>query len=253
MAGNGTLGQTDPIYEQYMMAYPDLMADYEQNWAGKGVTMSEYGQMHYEGTGQAEGRQLGGASSGGGGGGGGGGGPDPMVEEMKRQEAARLAAETERKDTMNKNNASINSMYDDRSKQFDKYGDDLYGHNKTQFDDSANDARQQTNFALARSGQTGGSVNAHTNSELDSMYQKGLTNLRSGSTDAAGSLKAQDNQMRNNALQMSASGNYSSAYQPKNVGSSTNMTSLNSGVGNQFGSLLGGIGGASKQKNPWSY
>ena len=58
-------------YKAYVEAYPDLMADYEQNWAGKGVTMSEYGQMHYEGAGQAEGRQLGGASSGGGGAGGG--------------------------------------------------------------------------------------------------------------------------------------------------------------------------------------
>ena len=37
MANNGTLGETDPFYEQYMMAYPDLMQDYQQNWANKGV------------------------------------------------------------------------------------------------------------------------------------------------------------------------------------------------------------------------
>jgi hypothetical protein len=86
------------------------------------------------------------------------------------------------------------------------------------------------------------------------MYQKGLTNLRSGATDSAQSLKQQDNQQRNNLLQMSAAGQYNSAYAPRStVAQSTSMTNLNSGVGNQFNSLLGGIGGASKQNNPWGF
>jgi hypothetical protein len=67
-------------------------------------------------------------------------------------------------------------------------------------------------------------------------------------------MKQQDNQQRNNLLQMSAAGQYNSAYAPRStVGQSTSMTSLNSGVGNQFTNLLGGIGGASKQNNPWGY
>ena len=145
-------------------------------------------------------------------------------------------------------------MFDERSKQYDQYGNDLYDHNKQEFDTNADQARQQTNFALARAGNTGGSVNADSSASLEEMYQNGLTNLRSGATDSAQGLKQQDNQQRNNLLQMSAAGQYNSGYAPKQtVGQSTSMTSLNSGVGNQFSSLLGGIGGASKQTNPWGY
>jgi hypothetical protein len=254
---NGTLGETDPFYEQYMMAYPDLMQDYQQNWANKGVTMSEYGAMHAQSPGgqQRFNDYANGQSGGGGyGGGGGGGGNDPYMAEMKRQEQAAKDAEAKRKADMEKNNSSINSMFDERAKQFDQYGNDLYDHNVKSFDENADQARQQTNFALARSGNQGGSVNADTSASLEEMYQNGLTNLRSGATDSAQMMKQQDNQQRNNLLQMSAAGQYNSAYSPRStVGQSTSMTNLNSGVGNQFNSLLGGIGGASKQQNPWGY
>ncbi len=259
MANNGTLGETDPFYEQYMMAYPDLMQDYQQNWANKGVTMSEYGAMHAQSPGGQQrfndyaNGQAGGGGGYGGGGGGGGGGNDPYMAEMKRQEQAAKDAEAKRKADQAKNDKNINNMFDKRAGQFDTYGNQLYAHNKKEFDTNADQARQQTNFALARSGNQGGSVNADTSASLEEMYQNGLTNLRSGSTDSAQQLKQQDNQMRNNLLQMSAAGQYSSAYKPQTVGQSTTMTNLNSGVGNQFNSLLGGIGGASKQQNPWGY
>lgn len=256
MANNGTLGETDPFYEQYMMAYPDLMQDYQQNWANKGVTMSEYGAMHAQSPGgqQRFNDYANGQAGGGGYGGGGGGGNDPYMAEMKRQEQAAKDAEAKRKADMEKNNSSINSMFDERAQQYDQYGNDLYDHNKKEFDTSADQARNQTNFALARSGNQGGSVNADTNANLEEMYQNGLTNLRSGATDSAQMMKQQDNQQRNNLLQMSAAGQYNSAYAPRSTPSqSTSMTSLNSGVGNQFTNLLGGIGGASKKTNPWGY
>jgi hypothetical protein len=240
-----------------MMAYPDLMQDYQQNWAHKGVTMSEYGAMHAQSPGgqQRFNDYANGQAGGGGyGGGGGGGGNDPYMAEMKRQEQAAKEAEDKRKADQAKNDKSINSMFDERAKQFDQYGNNLYDHNKQEFDTNADQARQQTNFALARSGNQGGSVNADTSASLEEMYQNGLTNLRSGATDSAQMMKQQDNQQRNNLLQMSAAGQYNSGYAPRStVGQSTSMTSLNSGVGNQFNTLLGGIGGASKQQNPWGY
>ena len=260
MANNGSLGVQDPMYEQYALMHPDLMQDYQQNWAGRGVTLSEYGAMHYHEYGKNEGRGFpgqGGSAGGGGGGGaggGGGGGNDPYLAEMRRQEEAARQAEAQRKAEMDKNIGNINSVFDDRAKQFDKYGNDLYDHNKKMFDENADEGRRQTTFAMARTGQTGGSVDAETNAELEKLYQQGLTNLRSGSTDAAGRLKSQDNAERNSLLQMASSGNYRSMFNPSsNVGNSTSMTTLNSGVGNQFSSLLGGIGGASRRNNPWGY
>jgi len=256
MANNGSLGVQDPMYEQYALMHPDLMQDYQQNWAGKGVTLSEYGAMHYHEYGQNEGRGFPGqgGSSGGGGGGGGSSSQNAMLAEMQRQEEAARQAEAQRQAQVNQNMGNINSVFDDRAKQFDKYGDDLYAHNKKMFDDNADEGRRQSTFAMARTGQTGGSVDAETNAELEKLYQQGLTNLRSGSTDAAGRLKSQDNAERNSLLQMASSGNYRSGFNPSsNVGNSTSMTTLNSGVGNQFSSLLGGIGGASRRTNPWGY
>jgi hypothetical protein len=256
-------------YKSYVEAYPDLMADYEQNWAGQGMSLEDYGSMHYYGKGQNEGRELGGSSTnnqapaaaqppqssgGGGGGGGGGGSQNDMIAEMQRQEQAALDAEAERKAGIEKNNAHINSQFDARAPAYDQYANDLYQHNMTSYDDSANKARNQMDFAMARTGNVGGSVEADTQGNLEGMYQEGLTNLKSGSRDAANSLKGKDDAQRNNLLQQSASGSYNpNARSSQPTFADTSMTSMSAGVGNQFQSLLGGIGGASKQKNPFSY
>ncbi len=249
----------ESVYENYVMSNADLMADYNQNWAGQGMSAAEYGNMHYYGSGQSEGRSLTGApapkasSRGGGGGGGGGGGaaagPDPMVAEMERQEAARVAAEAARVAEMDKNNASINQMFDARAPSYDQYADDLYSHNMESYDTNADKARDQTKFAMARTGNVGGSVDADTSGNLEQMYQEGLLNLKSGSRDAANSLKAKDDQQRNSMLQQSASGTYNPRLRSSQPAAmDTSMTTMNAGVGNQFQSLLGGIGGAG---NKW--
>ena len=79
-------------------------------------------------------------------------------------------------------------------------------------------------------------------------------NLRSGSQDASNSVRAQDNQQRNALLQQSATGSYNPnlrSSQP--TFADTSMTNMSAGVGNQFQSLLGSIGGASKKTNPFGY
>ena len=186
-----------------------------------------------------------------GGGGGGGGAPavDPMVAEMMRQEEAAKAAEAAAKAERESNNASINQMFDDRIPAYDQYADDLYSHNMESYDTNADKARNQAKFAMARTGNVGGSVDADTSGNMERMYQEGLLNLKSGSRDAANTLKAKDDQQRNSMLQQSASGTYDprlKSSQPAAM--DTSMTTMNAGVGNQFQSLLGGIGGAS---NKW--
>tara|TARA_Y100000593_G_scaffold30022_1_gene59530 strand:+ start:2498 stop:3592 length:1095 start_codon:yes stop_codon:yes gene_type:complete len=55
---HGSQGVTNPAFEDYAKRYPDLQADYEKNWAGKGVSLAEYGAMHYASHGKKEGRNL---------------------------------------------------------------------------------------------------------------------------------------------------------------------------------------------------
>ncbi len=51
-------------YEAYAKGHGDLLADFKKNWQGK-ISLSQYGQMHYQNYGKKEGRKLPGGSSGG--------------------------------------------------------------------------------------------------------------------------------------------------------------------------------------------
>ena len=44
---HGSQGVTNPVFASYTQRNPDLQRDYEANWAGKGVSPTEYGAMHY--------------------------------------------------------------------------------------------------------------------------------------------------------------------------------------------------------------
>lgn len=59
---HGSQGVTNPVFASYTQRNPDLQANYEANWKGKGVSQAEFGAMHYAKHGQAEGRQLEGPS-----------------------------------------------------------------------------------------------------------------------------------------------------------------------------------------------
>jgi len=247
-------------WAHYTMSYPDLVADYEKNWKHRGVSLAEYGQMHANNDPkrlQSYQQQMsggGGGSSGGGGGGSAASAEAAYKAEIARQEAEAKRKEEERKALVKKNNSSINSAFDKRAAEFDAYGNELFEHNKGLLDEQRGDASNQVNYALARAGQMGGSVDATQNAELEKLYQRGLTNLRSGANDQIAGLKANDNAMRNNLLGASAAGSYSDAMMRGVNPINKNMSQLNAGVGNQFQSLLGGIGGASRAtKSPWGY
>lgn len=55
---HGAQGVTNPAFKKYAESYPDLKADYQKNWAGKGVSLAEYGASHYASYGRNEGRKL---------------------------------------------------------------------------------------------------------------------------------------------------------------------------------------------------
>jgi len=69
---HGSQGVTNPAFAKYTASYPDLQADYNRNWAkgspgalsgkNEGISLEEYGAMHYASYGKNEGRSLSGPS-----------------------------------------------------------------------------------------------------------------------------------------------------------------------------------------------
>ena len=56
----GSAGVSDPVYAEYMEAYPDLKAHYAATYPKGKISPSEFGAMHYWEYGKGEGRGLGG-------------------------------------------------------------------------------------------------------------------------------------------------------------------------------------------------
>ena len=78
---HGSQGVKNNVYAEYAANNPDLMANYEKHWkAGasdpysKGISLAEFGAMHYHKYGRDEGRSLTGGGGGGESGGSGGSG-----------------------------------------------------------------------------------------------------------------------------------------------------------------------------------
>lgn len=63
---HGSQGVTNQNYAEYVKMHPDLMANYNENWSGKGVSLAEFGAMHWNSAGRKEGRTMPGVSEGGG-------------------------------------------------------------------------------------------------------------------------------------------------------------------------------------------
>ena len=63
---HGSQGVTNPNYAEYVKMHPDLMANYNANWSGKGVSLAEFGAMHWNSAGRKEGRTMPGIGGGGG-------------------------------------------------------------------------------------------------------------------------------------------------------------------------------------------
>tara|TARA_R100000988_G_C4002774_1_gene170241 strand:- start:1646 stop:2563 length:918 start_codon:yes stop_codon:yes gene_type:complete len=58
---SGSQGVTNSNYATYTDSYPDLLANYNENWKDKGVSKAEFGAMHWNQSGRNEGRFMPGA------------------------------------------------------------------------------------------------------------------------------------------------------------------------------------------------
>jgi hypothetical protein len=60
---HGSQNVDNPNYAAYTDSYGDLIANYNANWRDKGVSKAEFGAMHWNKSGRAEGRSMPGVSS----------------------------------------------------------------------------------------------------------------------------------------------------------------------------------------------
>ena len=72
---HGSQGVNNPNYADYVRQNPDLMANYNRHWIrgapeplsqnNEGISLAEFGAMHWNGSGRSEGRSMPGVNSGG--------------------------------------------------------------------------------------------------------------------------------------------------------------------------------------------
>lgn len=130
-----------------------------------------------------------------------GGGSDKAAREAEQQEKerqARIAATT----------AQINSIFGDpnRTAQYDRLAADTTAFLTDDLNRQKADNDRNMTFAMARSGQHGGSVSADASQNLGESYMRGLVEAQRRGNAAGADLRMQDEQARSNLLAMAQSG-----------------------------------------------
>lgn len=127
--------------------------------------------------------------------------PDTSAEEAARRENARLAQ-------IDRTVRGINDIYDGpaRQRQIGQFGDDLLTFFREDADKQKVDADRNLRFAMARSGQTGGSVTVDANRRLGDEYTKGILEASRRAQAGMADLRQQDAQARANLIALAQQG-----------------------------------------------
>lgn len=110
------------------------------------------------------------------------------AERRERETEARIAANVGR----------INTIYDDpaRGLQIQQATDAVRGMYREELDRVQAENGRQVTFAMARSGNAGGSLETETRSDLGKSYQRGLIESERGAQGFAADLRSADEQSR---------------------------------------------------------
>lgn len=178
-----------------------------------------------------------------------GGGNDnaaKAAEAREREAQQRIAANSQR----------VNSVFDDPARQ-SQIGDFINASRaiySEELNRQMSDNTRQLDFALARSGQTGASLDVDLNTDLGEAYQRGTVESERGVQAGANSIRAADEEARGRLLALVQSGG--------DIGNNTAATSMRnnleagksaldvSSIGNVFGSLAN-VYSKSKQQSDY--
>lgn len=166
------------------------------------------------------------------------GGNNNAAEEASRQEKARQAA-------ISQSVGRINQVFDDPSREGQI--DDFYDATRQFYTNDLNRQKKTTDrnvkFAMARNGQTGGSVAIDTNRRVGEEFLRGTVEADRRAQAAAADLRAQDEQSRLNLIAMAQSGLDTTTGAAQSVSAMRNnlqsgrATATAQGLGDVFGSF----------------
>lgn len=130
-----------------------------------------------------------------------GGGGDGGAGEARRNEAARQAG-------IDRTITDINALYDSegRKKQVTDYGAELLNYFTGDLNKQKTIADRDSKFALARSGQTGGSLAIDQGRQLGTEYQEGILEAGRRAQSGMADLQSQDEQSRLNLTSLAQNG-----------------------------------------------
>jgi hypothetical protein len=130
---------------------------------------------------------------------------------QKRRDAASAEAraradEAAKQAAIDKNVATINADFDNRGGQYADLGAALRERGNTELTRQRDEAQRQTKFALARTGNTGGSVALDKGRELNRAGAEGALAVESGAKKGVADLQAADENARTNLLTLANTG-----------------------------------------------
>lgn len=130
-----------------------------------------------------------------------GGGNDDAQKAAERREREREA-------TINRNSLAVNSIYDspERQAQIAQFTDAIRQQYQTELQEQQRKNSNQLQFSLARTGQTGSSLDRDQNRQLGESYQRGVLESERGAQNATAELRAADEASRNQLLGLVQSG-----------------------------------------------
>lgn len=141
--------------------------------------------------------------------------------------------------------AAVNNVFDDpaRQAQYDKLASDTTAYYTNQLDQQKAVNDRQMKFALARNGQTGGSVSTDQATQAGKDYETGVLNAARMGNQASASLQSQDQQERASLISAvqggldatTAANNAASALKTDAAGAQANATT--NSLGQAFGDM----------------
>lgn len=166
---------------------------------------------------------------------GGGGNPAAAAQAQQAQQQANIAAGTNQVQQIFSSPA-LTEQY----QQLGKATSDYY---TNQLNQQQTTAQNQLQFALARNGQIGGSVQTDQNATLDKEYNQGLLQAQQLGNQASASLQAQDTQSEANliaAVQGGESGTQAATQAAEDMQANLSGATANAQT-TQLGNLFGNV------------
>ena len=155
-------------------------------------------------------------------------------------------SEKERQAQISQSTGAINAIYDDPSRQaqYDKLSSDTTAFYTGDLDRQKAINDRKLKFALARSGQTGGSVQADQSQTLGEDYLRGVVEAQRRGSAAGANLRGADEQSRSNLIAMAQTGLDATTSGARAASSlrSNLESSMADSTSNQLGDMFGQFG-----------